>query len=81
MTAHGPAAVAIVRAALDEAGVGPDLPTGALYDLTGQAYAVRAGWSPRDDAIDLLAATYDLARPFTAKALDVAVEALTATQE
>jgi len=81
MTAHGPEAIRVVIAALDRAGVGPDVPTEFILDLVGDALGVIAGIITRDATIDALVAAHDLARPFVTKALDLAVEALTATEE
>lgn len=80
MTVHGPEAIRLVRAALDNAGVGPDVPDAFIRDLTGRASAVVAGIATREDAITILTLDHDLARPFVTKALDLAVEALTAQE-
>lgn len=70
-----------VRAALEDAGVGPDVGPRLLHALTLVASMVLDDVYPRDEAIDLLVRDHDLARPFITKALDLSVEALTATQE
>jgi len=76
-----PEAYRLVTAALDEAGVGPDVPDAFLIDLTAYALSVARGFSTREGAIDLLVDEHDLARPFVTKALDLAVEALTANPQ
>lgn len=81
MSVNGPAAVELVELALEAAGVGPDVGPRFLYAVTGVAGNVLEEVYPREEGIDLLAADHDLARPFVTKALDVAVEALTATEE
>jgi hypothetical protein len=82
MTAHGPEALRIVTAALDEAGVGLDVPAAFLVDLTGTALdVIESPGTTREDAIEVLVADHDLARPFVTKALDLAVEALTANPQ
>lgn len=74
-------AVDVVRAALDEAGVGPDVGDRFIYAVTLVAANVIEEVYPREEGIDLLVLDHDLARPFVTKALDTAVEALTANPQ
>jgi len=80
-TPRGSKAVAVVTAALDAAGVGPDVSDRFRFAVTLTALLVIDGTYVREEAIDLILTEHDLARPFVTKALDLAVEALTATEE
>jgi hypothetical protein len=79
MTAHGPAAIALVRQAYTNAGIttAPSVSTA----VTGIALDVVKGYMDRDSAIATIA--YRLTeqdRRTAAKLLDLAVEALTAQE-
>lgn len=79
MTAHGPEARRLVESALAVAGIHVDSVT--LNVLTGHALNVIEGKSSREGAIHGLAAGSDLRPGYTAKLLDLAVEALTANPQ
>lgn len=81
MTPHGPEATRLVTAALEAAGL--ELIRPARTNVTGHALRVIEGRSTREEAIDQLERLRrELDRRTIIKALDVAVEALTAnTQE
>lgn len=79
MTAHGHEALRIVIRALAEANL--SMPRPVATNVTGHALNVIAGRATREDSIDKLVAVQRIDRQPAAKAIDVAVEALTATQE